>query len=72
MKHHRPAQSLRTNIVEERLFGPVTGSKQKARVTRAVKPKMPVLALIERDGHVLSFPIANVNVRQSFLRMAGF
>ena len=39
------------------------GGKQKNRATRAVKPKKPVLALVERDGHVRSFHIANVNAK---------
>jgi hypothetical protein len=26
-----------------------------------VKPKKPVVALVERDGHVRSFHVANVN-----------
>lgn len=39
------------------------GGKQKNRATRAVKPKKPVLALVEREGHVRSFHIANVNAK---------
>jgi transposase-like protein len=39
------------------------GGKQRNRATRAVKPKKPVLALVERDGHVRSFHIANVNAK---------
>lgn len=39
------------------------GGKQKNRSTRAVKPKKPVLALVEREGHVRSFHVANVNAK---------
>lgn len=39
------------------------GGKQKNRATRAVAPKKPVLALVEREGHVRSFHIANVNAK---------
>ena len=37
------------------------GGKQKNRSTRAVKPKKAVVALVERDGQVRSFHVANVN-----------
>lgn len=39
------------------------GGKQKNRATRAVKPKKPVVALVEREGHVRSFHVANVNAK---------
>ena len=39
------------------------GGKQKNRATRRVAPKKPVLALVEREGHVRSFHIANVNAK---------
>ena len=39
------------------------GGKQKNRATRDVKPKQPVVALVERDGHVRSFHVANVNAK---------
>ena len=37
------------------------GGKQKNRATRDVAPKKPVVSLIERDGNVRSFHVANVN-----------
>lgn len=40
------------------------GGKQKNRATRAVKPKKPVVALVERDGYVRSFHVANVTAKQ--------
>lgn len=40
------------------------GGKQKNRATRAVKPKKPVVALVEREGHVRSFHVANVTGKQ--------
>jgi len=39
------------------------GGKQRNRATRAVKPKKPVVALVERDGHARSFHVANVNAK---------
>ena len=39
------------------------GGKQKNRATRAVKPKKAVVALVEREGHVRSFHVANVNAK---------
>jgi transposase-like protein len=39
------------------------GGKQKNRATRAVKPKQAVVALVEREGHVRSFHVANVNAK---------
>ena len=39
------------------------GGKQKNRSTRRVAPKKPVLALVEREGHVRSFHIANVTAK---------
>jgi transposase-like protein len=39
------------------------GGKQKNRATRAVKPKQPVVALVEREGHVRGFHVANVNAK---------
>ncbi|MHB9879059.1 IS1595 family transposase [Pacificimonas sp. ICDLI1SI03] len=39
------------------------GGKQKNRSTRRVKPKQPVVALVERDGRVRSFHVANVNAK---------
>jgi len=39
------------------------GGKQKNRATRTVKPKKPVVALVEREGHVRSFHVANVNAK---------
>ena len=40
------------------------GGKQKNRATRTVKPKKPVVALVEREGHVRSFHVANVTAKQ--------
>ena len=39
------------------------GGKQKNRSTRTVKPKKAVVALVERDGQVRSFHVANVNAK---------
>jgi transposase-like protein len=39
------------------------GGKQKNRATRPVAPKKPVVALVEREGHVRSFHVANVNAK---------
>src|SRR5689334_14618294 len=39
------------------------GGKQKNRATRRVAPKKPVVALVEREGHVRSFHVANVNAK---------
>jgi transposase-like protein len=39
------------------------GGKQRNRATRDVKPKMAVVALVERDGHARSFHVANVNAK---------
>ena len=39
------------------------GGKAKNRAHREVAPKMPVLSLIERDGHVRSFHLANVTAK---------
>ncbi len=40
------------------------GGKQKNRATRNVKPKKPVVALVEREGYVRSFHVANVTAKQ--------
>ena len=37
------------------------GGKAKNRATRKPRAKQPVVALVERDGHVRSFHVANVN-----------
>ncbi len=39
------------------------GGKQKNRATRTVKPKKAVVALVERDGQVRSFHVANVTAK---------
>ena len=39
------------------------GGKQRNRATRTVKPKKAVVALVERDGQVRSFHVANVNAK---------
>ena len=39
------------------------GGKQRNRATRTVKPKMAVVALVERDGRARSFHVANVNAK---------
>ena len=39
------------------------GGKQKNRAKRRVKAKQPVVALVERDGHVRSFHVANVKAK---------
>ncbi len=39
------------------------GGKQRNRANRDVKPKKAVVALVEREGHVRSFHVANVNAK---------
>jgi len=39
------------------------GGKQGNRATRAVAPKKPVVALVEREGEVRSFHVTNVNAK---------
>jgi len=39
------------------------GGKAKNRATRRPAPKKAVVALVERDGHVRSFHVANVNAK---------
>ncbi|MDR7154917.1 transposase-like protein [Sphingobium xenophagum] len=39
------------------------GGKAKNRATRKPAPKKAVVALVERDGHVRSFHVANVNAK---------
>jgi transposase-like protein len=39
------------------------GGKQGNRATRAVAPKKPVVALVEREGEVRSFHVANVTAK---------
>jgi transposase-like protein len=39
------------------------GGKAKNRATRRPAPEKAVVALIEREGHVRSFPVANVNAK---------
>lgn len=39
------------------------GGRAKNRATRRPAPKKAVLALVERDGHVRSFHVANVNAK---------
>jgi transposase-like protein len=39
------------------------GGKAKNRATRAPAPKKAVVALVEREGHVRSFHVANVNAK---------
>jgi len=40
------------------------GGKQKNRATRRVKPKNPVMVLVQREGHARSFHVANVNAKE--------
>ena len=40
------------------------GGKARNRAFRKPAPKKPVLALVERDGHVRSFHVANVTAKQ--------
>jgi transposase-like protein len=40
------------------------GGKAKNRATRKPAPKKAVVALVEREGHVRSFHVANVNAKQ--------
>lgn len=40
------------------------GGKQRNRATRRVKPKKPVMVLVEREGHARSFHVANVNAKE--------
>jgi len=40
------------------------GGKARNRAHRKPAPKKPVLALVERDGHVRSFHVANVTAKQ--------
>ncbi len=40
------------------------GGKAKNRAFRAPRAKQPVVALVERDGHVRSFHVANVTAKQ--------
>jgi len=39
------------------------GGKAKHRATRKPAPKKAVVALVQRDGHARSFPVANVNAK---------
>jgi transposase-like protein len=69
---HRIREAMDGALGDGPLGGPNTvveadetfvGGKQKNRATRAVKPKKAVVALVEREGYVRSFHVANVNAK---------
>lgn len=71
---HRIREAMKTDVATSGpLGGPDTvveadetyvGGKQKNRATRTVRKKEAVVALVEREGHVRSFHIANVTAKQ--------
>ena len=69
---HRIREAMKTDGTDGPLGGPdavveadetYVGGKAKNRATRAPAPKKAVVALVERDGHVRSFHVANVNAK---------
>lgn len=69
---HRIREAIKTDGTDGPLGGPdavveadetYVGGKAKNRATRAPAPKKAVVALVERDGHVRSFHVANVNAK---------
>ncbi len=69
---HRIREAMKGNGSDGPLGGPdkvveadetYVGGKAKNRATRRPAPKKAVVALVERDGHVRSFHVANVNAK---------
>jgi transposase-like protein len=69
---HRIREAMKTDGTDGPLGGPdavveadetYVGGKAKNRATRKPAPKKAVVALVERDGHVRSFHVANVNAK---------
>lgn len=69
---HRIREAMKTDGTDGPLGGPdavveadetYVGGKAKNRATRRPAPKKAVVALVERDGHVRSFHVANVNAK---------
>ena len=69
---HRIREAMKTDGTDGPLGGQdkvveadetYVGGKAKNRATRKPAPKKAVVALVERDGHVRSFHVANVNAK---------
>jgi transposase-like protein len=69
---HRIREAMKTDGTDGPLGGPdavveadetYVGGKAKNRATRKPAPKKAVVALVEREGHVRSFHVANVNAK---------
>lgn len=69
---HRIREAMKTDGTDGPLGGQdkvveadetYVGGKAKNRATRRPAPKKAVVALVERDGHVRSFHVANVNAK---------
>lgn len=69
---HRIREAMKVDETDGPLGGPdavveadetYVGGKAKNRATRRPAPKKAVVALVERDGHVRSFHVANVNAK---------
>ncbi|QNO26373.1 IS1595 family transposase [Sphingopyxis sp. OPL5] len=69
---HRIREAMKTDGTDGPLGGPdavveadetYVGGKAKNRATRSPAPKKAVVALVERDGQVRSFHVANVNAK---------
>ncbi|WP_326914221.1 IS1595 family transposase [Sphingopyxis chilensis] len=69
---HRIREAMKVDDTDGPLGGPdavveadetYVGGKAKNRATRRPAPKKAVVALVERDGHVRSFHVANVNAK---------
>jgi len=69
---HRIREAMKTDSTDGPLGGQnkvveadetYVGGKAKNRSTRRPAPKKAVVALVERDGHVRSFHVANVNAK---------